>query len=143
MEYVWDASVATGHEIIDEQHKELFRAINELMRVINESEQGKVPVEKLQKSMSFLSDYTIKHFFDEERIQQKYGYPDYVNHKKYHDDFKLTVKELSHQLILQGPSESLAKEVQAKIGDWLVSHIKAQDIRLGAYIKQEETGTKG
>ena len=32
MRYVWDGSLATGHKMIDEQHQELFKAINDLLK---------------------------------------------------------------------------------------------------------------
>jgi hemerythrin len=93
--------------------------------------------DELEKSLNFLNDYTIKHFFDEEQVQQKYNYPDYPNHKKLHDDFKAVVRDLKVKLIMKGASEDLVNEVRTKIGDWLVTHIKGQDIKLAAYIKTQ------
>jgi hemerythrin len=131
MEYQWDKSIETGHEMIDSQHKQLFDAINNLLDACKE---GK-GVDELKKSMDFLNDYTIKHFFDEEQVQQKYQYPDFVNHKKLHDDFKKVVRDLSVQLIMKGPSEEMVNEVRTKIGSWLLNHIKVQDFKLAAYIR--------
>jgi hemerythrin len=131
MEYVWDKSIEVGNEMIDTQHKRLFDAINDLLE---KCKAGKGTGE-LGKSMDFLNDYTIKHFFDEEQIQKKYNYPDQGNHKNYHDEFKKTVRELKVKLIMKGPSEELLNEFREKIGGWLVSHIKVQDARLAAHIK--------
>jgi hemerythrin len=133
-EYVWDESVRTGHELIDEQHKQLFAAINSLIKTCEEGRGS----EELTKSLNFLNDYTIKHFFDEEQIQQKFKYPEYPHHKKLHDGFKATVRDMKVQLIMKGASPELVNEVRVKIGDWLVTHIKGNDIKLGAYIKQQD-----
>lgn len=133
MEYEWDNSFETGHNLIDTQHKQLFAAVNNLIETCR---LGK-GAEELEKSLNFLNDYTIKHFFDEEQVQQKYNYPDYLNHKKIHDNFKVTVRDLKVKLIMKGASEELINEVRAKIGDWLVTHIKGQDIKLAAYIKAQ------
>jgi hemerythrin len=130
MEYAWDNSLATGNELIDEQHKQLFVAVNNLLKI---SDRGKD--DELKKSLDFLNEYTIKHFFDEEQLQLKYKYPDYQNHKKLHEDFKALVRDLSHKWIMNGPSGLLTNDVKSKIGDWLVSHIRGQDIKLGAHIK--------
>jgi hemerythrin len=130
-EYVWDESFATGNETIDSQHKMLFDAINKLIAAMRKKEAGT----ELKKAIDFLSDYTVKHFFEEEQIQKQAGYPDHPNHHKLHEDFKMVVKELSHKLILNGASESLIADVQKKIGNWLVAHIKGQDIKLGMYLK--------
>jgi hemerythrin-like metal-binding protein len=135
VEYVWDDSVRTGHEFIDEQHKQLFAAINGLMKACNEN-RGK---EELAKSLNFLNDYTIKHFFDEEKIQQKYNYPEYPQHKELHEGFKTTVRDLKVRMIMKGTSTELVDEVRSKIGDWLVTHIKGNDIKLAAYIKQQDS----
>jgi hemerythrin len=134
-EYVWDDSVKTGHEMIDEQHKQLFAAVNGLLRACRENKGN----DELTRSLNFLSDYTIKHFFDEEQVQLKCKYPDYPAHKQLHENFKATVRDLKVQLIMKGPSEALINDVRAKIGDWLVTHIKGNDIKLGAYIQRQNS----
>jgi hemerythrin len=134
--YRWDSSLETGHDGIDTQHKQLFEALNSLLASCL-GEQGS---EELTKNLDFLNTYTIKHFFDEEKIQQKYNYPDYPNHKQYHQTFKDKVKDLTHRLIWSGPTEALIKEVHES-GDWLVNHIKVQDFKLAQYIKSKDRET--
>jgi hemerythrin len=131
MRYVWDGSLATGQAMIDEQHQKLFAAINDLLETC-EKGKGK---EELQKSLNFLNDYTIKHFFDEEELQKKYNYPDYPNHQKLHTAFKETVRQLYHKLIMSGATDALIQEVQQEIGGWLVNHIQVQDKKIAAHIK--------
>ena len=133
MEYVWDNSLVTGVELIDTQHQELFEKINNLLRTAGEGKGG----EELRKSFKFLSDYTVKHFSEEEEIQKKYKYPDFENHHKLHESFKKTVLDLSVEWMKKGSSEGLVLEVEKKIGDWLVVHVKGQDIKLGAYLKSQ------
>jgi hemerythrin len=91
--------------------------------------------EELKTSLDFLTNYTIKRFFEEEELQKKYNYPDYQNHRQYHEGFKASVRELSHRLIMSGATEDLIQEVQKQIGQWLVTHIQVQDKKLAAYIK--------
>ncbi|MDR2607207.1 MAG: hemerythrin family protein [Treponema sp.] len=131
MEYLWDASLETGNATIDEQHKQLFKAVNELIKTCD---QGK-GTEELKKSLDFLTNYTIQHFFDEEKIQQKYKYPDYENHRQLHEKFKKDVRDLSVKMIMKGASPELLGEVQSKIGDWLLTHIRVQDLKLAAHLK--------
>jgi hemerythrin-like metal-binding protein len=134
MEYVWDKSFETGHAMIDTQHKQLFAALNDLIETCRLGKRA----EELEKNLNFLNDYTIKHFFDEEQVQQKYHYPDYENHKKIHDNFKATVRDLKVKMIMKGASNELIQEVREKIGNWLITHIKGQDVKIGAYIKAQE-----
>lgn len=131
MDYPWDKSLETGNDLIDSEHKQLFVAINNLLEICRKGK-GK---EELSKSLDFLNNYTIKHFFNEEHLQQKYDYPDYPNHKKLHDNFKIIVRDLKVKLIMKGVSEELINEVRTSVGDWLVTHIKGQDVKIASYIR--------
>ena len=64
MPYYWKDEWATGNANIDTQHKQLFKAINDLLEACS-SGQGRV---KLSATMQFLIDYTDKHFGDEEKM---------------------------------------------------------------------------
>jgi methyl-accepting chemotaxis protein len=130
--YVWDQTLATGNDTIDSQHKTLFEAINQLLAAMQKEEAGT----ELKKALDFLSDYTIKHFFEEEQLQIQAGYPDHPNHHRLHENFKATVQEFGRELIMKGASDKLIADVQKKIGNWLVFHIKGQDIKLGAYLRE-------
>jgi methyl-accepting chemotaxis protein len=132
-DYVWDQTFATGNETIDNQHKTLFEALNHLLAAMRSGKAG----DELKKALDFLSDYTVKHFFDEEQIQKRAAYPDHPNHHKMHESFKKTVQELGGELIMKGASEKLVSEVRKKIGNWLITHIKGQDIKLGLYLRKK------
>jgi hemerythrin len=135
MGYEWNGSLETGHELIDSQHKQLFAAINDLLDKCGAGK-GK---DEIASSLDFLNDYTIKHFFDEEKLQQKYEYPEYPQHKQYHDAFKTVVRDLKVRLIMKGPTDELIRDVHVQVGDWLVTHIKGNDIKLAAYIKGKDS----
>jgi hemerythrin len=134
MAYKWDASLETGYAMIDNQHKQLVAALNNLLEACR-SGRGQ---EELAKTLDFMTGYTIKHFSDEEKLQVQYQYPDYLIHKRYHDDFKLVVKDLAEQLIKEGPTEDLVGMVNTSIGDWLLNHIKGDDFKMAAYIKAQK-----
>jgi hemerythrin len=131
--YTWDKSLEVGNQQIDDQHKQLVEALNNFLK----ARDGKKSNDELKKSLNFLNDYTIKHFFEEEQLQKKYGYPDYENHKKLHDGLKKVVRDLQVQLLMKGPSEALFDDVKTKVGDWLVAHIKTQDTLIGVHLKSK------
>jgi hemerythrin len=133
-DYVWDETFATGNETIDSQHRTLFDALNRLLAAIRSGGAAETKGE-LKKAVDFLNDYTIKHFFEEEQIQKQANYPDYPNHHRMHEGFKATVRELARKLILKGANEDLVTEVRKRLGEWLVTHIKGQDIKLGLYLR--------
>jgi hemerythrin len=136
MAYQWDSSLECGYELVDNQHKQLVAAVNSLMEA-SQSGQGDTAV---MQTMDFLTGYTIKHFADEEKLQQKYNYPDYLNHKRLHDEFKVTVKGLTERLIKEGPGPELVNVVSSAIAAWLLNHIKGDDFRMAAYVKAKDAG---
>ncbi|MDR1971348.1 MAG: hemerythrin family protein [Treponema sp.] len=131
--YTWDKDLEVGNQLIDTQHKQLIDALNAFLKASSEKKSN----EELKKSLDFLNDYTIKHFYEEEQLQKKYEYPDYENHRKLHEALKKVVRDLQVQLIMKGPSESLFNDVKVKVGDWLIAHIKSQDTRIGAHLKSK------
>jgi hemerythrin len=131
MAYQWGENLETGHAKIDNQHKQLISALND---IIEASQQGKGS-DEIFKTLDFLTGYTVMHFATEEKLQQKYGYPDYLVHKSYHDGFKATVGELTKRLVDEGPSEELIGTVTKTIGSWLLNHIKGDDFRMAAFVK--------
>ena len=133
MTYMWKDQYATGNTQIDEQHKQLFKAVNDLITACS-SGQGR---NKLDPTIHFLLDYTTKHFADEEKLQQKYQYPDYINHKKLHENFKKTALELTKQLQEEGASIVLVGKVNSVIGNWLINHIQEEDKKVANHILSE------
>ncbi|GHT43158.1 hypothetical protein FACS189443_6820 [Planctomycetales bacterium] len=131
MAYAWTPDLETGHPLIDSEHKELIKAINDLLAACM-SGQGK---EILGKTLDFLSSYTVKHFGDEEQLQTQYKYPDYPNHKKLHTGFVNFVNDLAAKIKAQGPTTILIGQVTSGVGDWLVSHIKREDTKVAAHIR--------
>jgi methyl-accepting chemotaxis protein len=129
--YRWDDSFVSGIRIVDIRHKRLFEMVN---RLIDACEQG-TGKEELVKSLSFLATYTVKHFSEEEALQQKYGYAEYPAHRQIHEAFKKTVGDFAAELELQGPSEELIERLKREVGGWLVNHVKVVDLKMAAIIK--------
>ena len=131
MAYQWDSSLESGYEKVDKQHKQLVVAVNNLMEA-SKSGKGDAAV---MDTLDFLTGYAIKHFSDEEQLQIDYDYPDYLNHKRIHDEFKGKVGELVQKVRKDGPTESIIHEVSSSIGAWLLNHIKGDDFRMAAFVK--------
>lgn len=131
MVYTFDKSLETGNIAIDTQHKELIDAINNLLVACG---QGKGR-DEIKNTIKFLTDYTVKHFNDEEKLQKQYNYPDYVAHKKLHEDFKADVNKIVSEYEENGTSVVLTFKVNNVIASWLIKHIKGEDKKVAAYIK--------
>ncbi len=133
--YQWDSSLECKHELIDKQHKQLVAMLNEMWDAYHNG----TGAEKLEQSLDFLVGYVVKHFTDEEKLQIAYKYPDYIQHRQIHNDFKQAVKELRKRLNDEGVSEELVDEVCVAMGTWFVTHIQGDDFRFAAYIKTQDS----
>lgn len=131
MAYSWNKKLETGNAIIDSQHKELINAINELLDACATGN-GRA---KLKETSNFLLNYTKRHFTAEEKLQQQSRYPDYINHKKYHDDFVKEVNQIVDQLEAEGPSVVMVGKINHTIAGWLINHISTEDVKVAAHIK--------
>ena len=127
--YDFTEDLLTGNDMIDEQHEQLFGHINNLLRACGEG---------LGRVVQFLIDYTEEHFSAEERLQDKYKYPDRENHKRYHEVFEHALREMADELEREGATVTLVGKINKSVGDWLVNHVKKQDVRVAAHIAQNK-----
>lgn len=128
---IWTDDLNCNVTKIDEQHRELFRQFNELGEAIWDGK-GKESVGSL---LSFLADYTVKHFRDEETLMVSHRYPGYATHKKAHDDFVAEVDAFIKSYQNQDYSSALVISVLNKLGDWTRNHIRQMDKEMGAFMK--------
>ncbi|MEA4973644.1 Bacteriohemerythrin [bioreactor metagenome] len=134
MAFNFTPDLYTGNATIDSEHKQLIAAINSLLEACS---QGKGR-QSLSSTANFLYDYTTKHFADEEKLQLASKYPDYPNHKKYHEGFKKVVQEIVTQLDKEGPTIAMVGKVNTSIGGWFVNHIKVEDVKVAAHIRSTQ-----
>lgn len=132
MAYAWKKEWETGNATIDSQHKELIKAINDLLEACAVG-RGRNQIKNTSK---FLLDYTKTHFSDEQKLQLKYGYPDYANHKKYHDTFVQVVKDINDELEKEGPTLVLVGKINTAIAGWLINHITKEDVKVAKHIRE-------
>ena len=136
MTFTWTDDLATGNALIDSEHKELIRMISELMDACSKGK-GR---DQIMKSVSFLEQYTLKHFADEENLQRKSNYPDMQNHLRYHAEFRAAMQDIAHRLRTSGPSVQLLGEINMKVAVWFTGHIRTQDTRVAAHLRQQGMG---
>lgn len=132
MAYVFTKELETGNAIIDGEHKELLKAVNDLIDACGKG-QGRSSMESVIK---FLLNYVDKHFSHEEQLQKDSSYPGYLAHKAFHDDYKRKLKELVSKLPASGVSVSDMGNINNHIGV-LITHIRIEDKKLGAHLKNK------
>jgi len=134
MAFNFTPDLYTGNSAIDAQHKELIAAINTLLDACSKGK-GR---DSLNSTAQFLYDYTSKHFADEEKLQIASNYPDYQNHKRYHEEFKKVVRDLIAELDKDGPTIAMVGKMNTSIGGWFINHIKVQDAKVAAHIRSTQ-----
>ncbi len=132
----WTEDLSTGIEKIDEQHKELFEKINDLVAAVRQS----VCKYKISDVIKFLEDYVVFHFSEEESYMRQFNYPGYPAHKAQHEKFIANFKELKKELPkLEGGkkpgSYDLSVETNQVVVDWILDHIAKVDKQLGKFLK--------
>jgi len=126
----WKDELATGNEVIDNQHKELFRRFNNFQTACK---QGKGP-EELSNLLSFLGKYVRSHMTQEEQLQIVHNYPCYLMHKKEHDDFTYNLRKLEEQLNAQGITPALLIRTNMTFVSWLTRHFTWADKDLAGFL---------
>ncbi|MDE6762222.1 MAG: bacteriohemerythrin [Oscillospiraceae bacterium] len=132
MAYEFTKELETGNSIIDGEHKELLKAVNDLLDACGKG-QGRTMMESVTK---FLLNYVDKHFSHEEQLQKNSDYPGYPAHKKFHDDYKCKLKDIVSKLPDSGVSVAEIGIINSHIGT-LITHIRIEDKKLGAYLKNK------
>jgi len=136
MPYTWNEAFESGVSVIDEQHKQLFNAVNAFQQAYSS---GQDSDERLRETLNFLVNYTVEHFRDEEALQVQYDFPDYMRHRQQHGDFTKTVLALVDRFNQEGANDTLMLEMYETIGNWLVHHIQSDDFVVAAYIREMES----
>ncbi len=127
----WKDYFSVGIPEIDRQHKQLCDKIDELYDACSH---GKGAEEAL-KVLDFLESYTIKHFSEEEKIQQAIQYPKYQQHKALHTDFIGQIAKLKQEMTASGATIPMVIHINQVISDWLINHIMKVDKELKNYVK--------
>jgi hemerythrin-like metal-binding protein len=138
----WTEDLSTGSKIIDDQHKELFSRINDLVDAIK----AHTCKYKIGDVVKFLDEYIVFHFGEEEKFMQEHKYPKYPQHKAQHTKFINNFNELKIELQkLEGGrkpgSYDLSVETNQVVVDWILDHIVKIDKELGAFLKTRDNIT--
>lgn len=125
----WKDSFALGIPQIDKQHKELCDQIDKLFEA---GSKGK-GAEEVMNVLNFLESYTLKHFADEEKLQQQINYPHYQAHKAKHNEFIGKITKMKKEATEKGVNLVMVISLNQMISNWLVEHIKSTDSDYAKY----------
>ena len=125
---MWSDEYLIGNMLIDKQHRHLFAVASDL--VMNYQNKKEVDKESFVSKLSFLKEYALNHFAEEEKIQKSIKYEGYAEHKKLHEDLLSQVRHHEKALV---ESDFSIKEVDSFISTlvaWLTHHVAVEDKKI-------------
>lgn len=127
---IWNDKYSVGSELLDGQHKTLFRLVNELHDAMMTGRTRNI----MDATLDRLIRYTETHFKEEEREMAAGNFPGLAAHKKEHEDLTNKVKAL--QASFREGSVVIGLEVMNFLTTWLSHHILESDHKYAPYLKR-------
>ena len=124
----WSETYSVKVSAFDEQHKRLFRLIDELSEAMKVG-QGQ---SRLSSVVTELLRYTETHFSVEEKHLAKINYPDLTAHKAEHQKYIQKIKDTEQEL--KSGKIGMSVGVLTFLNDWLQNHIKKTDMKYSTYM---------
>lgn len=118
----------TGIYLIDKEHKELFRIIDKVNRMVHEQ----ITEEDYEEVMNILGElkaYTEFHFKDEEEYMEGIHYEGLAAQKRAHAAFIEKIADIKIEDIEKNPQEYMETLVEYLLG-WLINHILYTDKKI-------------
>ena len=131
----WSSTFSVGIKLIDEQHKGLLNLVNDLFNHVSGDEATERAY--FQKVIQAAVNYVKVHFATEEKIMIATKFPGYLEHKKAHDTFVLTVVDNIRDFEA-GKKFTLASFTKF-LKEWVLTHIAIMDKQYFTYFKNIAT----
>ena len=136
----WDEKIDTRIEVIDAQHKELFRIGRDVEQLVIT---GCVNIssERLLNVICELREYAAYHFYTEEEIMEKYNYEGLEEHKKMHEYYMGRIVAIDCKKLGQDPLEQM-KLIKDEIISMVFEHMLVEDHKMADAIRPRMTKEK-
>lgn len=130
---VWNDTLVTGINIIDEQHQILVNLFNEANTKLANNNN----TEFLEQITCDMLSYALYHFETEEGLMQKYGYIEAADtHIRQHRSFSAKIVEVRNN-IKAGILIS-REDLLSFLNNWLINHILSTDKELAVFLLASE-----
>lgn len=119
----------TGITLIDAEHRELFKLIDQINRMIRLGVND-TDFEEIEKIVGQLNNYVKEHFSDEEEYMESIHYEAIDAQKAAHATFIAKMNSINFEDIKKKPQENMEKLVEF-LTQWLIQHILRMDKKIG------------
>ena len=123
---MWKANYMVGIDLIDDQHKQLFIAIEKLKDSLKILDRTHYKT-RLYETTTFLKDYCYTHFSDEQQYLRSIDYERYEEHKRKHDKILDDVTKYKNELLKTNFDQRIVENFLGFLTTWLIYHIGVED----------------
>ncbi|MDD6769487.1 MAG: hemerythrin domain-containing protein [Inconstantimicrobium porci] len=134
--FSWDQSFCTGINIIDEQHKLLFKLGREF-ELLLQIPDGVSKKDDALKLLVDLRDYVTFHFYTEESLMEQIDYPDIEHHREYHKIFQNQITNISFKNINNENYDEM-RTLLNNIYSWIFDHMLKEDLYFKEYAENHQ-----
>jgi hemerythrin len=125
--FVFDpATMATGVDSVDAQHRQLIAMINRLVIAIESGAEASV----IGTALGDLKGYTVTHFSHEEACMARIACPVAKVNELAHRSFISSIEQLAGEFGRTGPTRQLAFKLEGSMSSWLKTHIISTDTKM-------------
>lgn len=124
----WDDALNLGDETIDRQHRGLVELINQMHAHLHAPDM-EVQIMRCITSMYL---YAKEHFWDEEALMDRIGYPDKERHAALHREFVQKTHDMTDCCLTD---ELHYSQLLNFLVSWFNDHVSTEDAKLVAFAK--------
>lgn len=121
--YQWEEKYSVGIQFIDNQHKEIFRILDQLF----ESLKSQGATESTIRIFTELQNYAAIHFHKEEFFFRQFHYADSDDHVKGHDNFLTKIND--YKADVKAGNLTSYFELINFLKEWIDHHILIEDMK--------------
>ncbi|MEZ3435420.1 MAG: response regulator [Lachnospiraceae bacterium] len=122
---VWKDEYNIGVDIIDKEHRSLFKIINKLFRFTDEKSKSQWACEE---GIKFFKEHAVKHFAEEEEYMESIHYKRLEKHRHIHQEFReRTLPALEEELEQSGYCANSIGHFLGVCAGWLIGHTLMED----------------
>lgn len=132
---IWAEKYSVGVDRLDKDHIVLASLLNH----VDEAKRFLTDERIVGQVISAFVDHAFTHFRREERLLEKYRYPDLANHQKLHQSLG---QELGHLVAAHERSldPAISDEIVNFLCVWLDDHLLKADMRYKPFLKNAMAG---
>lgn len=121
----WNNRYNIGVDLIDKEHKKLFRILKKLFDFGQEELKSEWVC---REAVKYFKEHAIAHFQDEENYMSSIGYSGFEMHQRIHINFRdTTLPALEKELEMSSYSEDAVEHFLGICAGWLIGHTLIED----------------